>query len=673
MPTNSSHAEDFAYFYDTIHGRVSFTELPPDFIPPLRVALNSVYLNRLTRISQLGYTSLTFFSATQTRFSHAIGTLLMMNRIMSHLWGSHADSGIPLEIINAVFAQFPKASSIANSPQISIRCHLLLAALFQDVGELPFQKITSHYFHPAAAEVQSLLSRSQISNAEPNRWKVKDVFTISALVDVVLNDLAFKDFDLTFLVYLITGFSENHDAHVLSLRQMLDGVVDADRLDYVYRDAHLTIGGLTRSDTVIRTIVRYESKGVIVNDPHPITDFLTTRARLWSFVYSSPAVRFRQTLLKSFFQAAFACDDGCELLKDKGLPRELSLQHFLALDDHSMLGAIRDAEHDGSQNRLSKIAEFGRVAHKVLLKSVSDYECRVLEKPPQNVATVTSPVPAGTPVKIIIPPDVFFDLQTDQEEEHKLYVPHSILVDQPLTEKMPGNPVALERCSGALASILKPLVSVPLVPKSFLLFLPEKKLRNQNSYQDIDTAMSAYVTELHSSVDLEDAKRDLVVPDNTWTTAKKPNRKKIAISCSFKDRTHVLRIARELHHLGEPYCLLLDSLLWLGGTSKQNSEKLIRDADAVFIVMSQQYVHSWLADPNGNIAAEVREMLVTKNQRQKVVLPVASYSQLNTLVGAKWADIDSSWSAAPIIVNEHLHGSIGALRKILEAACTYIN
>src|SRR5688500_14556238 len=82
----TSRIEDLGYCYNTIHGRVAFGELPAVFQPALRAALTSAALDRLTRISQLGHTSLTYFSATQTRLSHAIGTLLMMNRLFGHLW-----------------------------------------------------------------------------------------------------------------------------------------------------------------------------------------------------------------------------------------------------------------------------------------------------------------------------------------------------------------------------------------------------------------------------------------------------------------------------------------------------------------------------------------------------------------------------------------------------------
>ena len=49
----------------------------------------------------------------------------------------------------------------------------------------------------------------------------------------------------------------------------------------------------------MESIVGYEVGKVIINDPRPATDFLSTRMRLWTFVYSSADVRFRQVLLKT--------------------------------------------------------------------------------------------------------------------------------------------------------------------------------------------------------------------------------------------------------------------------------------------------------------------------------------------------------------------------------------
>src|SRR6185437_8424586 len=113
-----------------------------------------------------------------------------------------------------------------------------------------------------------------------------------------------------------------------------DGTIDADRLDYVFRDALLTIGSVSRAETVLNSIVRYENDHVVVDDPRPAADFLSTRARLWTFVYTSPDVRFRQALLKSFLQAGFSTEEGRNIFQEEKFVAEVTLDEFLLLDDH---------------------------------------------------------------------------------------------------------------------------------------------------------------------------------------------------------------------------------------------------------------------------------------------------------------------------------------------------
>jgi hypothetical protein len=84
-PHSLPAAEELGYFYDTIHGRIAMEDLPEKFCPALKSALSSRTLGRLKRISQLGHTSLSFFSATHTRFSHAVGTMLVMNDLFRHV------------------------------------------------------------------------------------------------------------------------------------------------------------------------------------------------------------------------------------------------------------------------------------------------------------------------------------------------------------------------------------------------------------------------------------------------------------------------------------------------------------------------------------------------------------------------------------------------------------
>ena len=155
---NSASAEELGYFYDTIHGRVALEELPERFHPALKSALSSKALDRLRRISQLGHTSVSFFSATHTRFSHALGTMLVMNKLFRHV----CKSGLSQAVFDEVKQHYAPVVAAFGDERNMVHCHLLLAALYQDAGELPFQKITSLYFAPVENDVNSSLKKSEI-------------------------------------------------------------------------------------------------------------------------------------------------------------------------------------------------------------------------------------------------------------------------------------------------------------------------------------------------------------------------------------------------------------------------------------------------------------------------------------------------------------------------------
>lgn len=164
--------QDLGFFYDTIHGRIALDELPRKFVPALKSALSSKALARLKRISQLGHTSVSFFSATHTRFSHAVGTMLVMNRLFRHV----CDNGLSPDVFSEVARYYPQAVHYFGDPKAAVHCHLLLTALYQDAGELPFQKVTSLYFAPAEADIMALAS--DLPDASPRRWNSKKVFGV---------------------------------------------------------------------------------------------------------------------------------------------------------------------------------------------------------------------------------------------------------------------------------------------------------------------------------------------------------------------------------------------------------------------------------------------------------------------------------------------------------------
>ena len=118
---------------------------------------------------------------------------------------------------------------------------------------------------------------------------------------------------------------------------MVDGTIDADRLDYVYRDASVTIGSLSRPSTVLESVLEYRPDCVVIGDPRPVTDFLSTRMRLWTFVYTAADVRFRQALLRTVLDGRWDSKETIEAFKICELDPVLPHKEFLKLDDTSLV------------------------------------------------------------------------------------------------------------------------------------------------------------------------------------------------------------------------------------------------------------------------------------------------------------------------------------------------
>jgi HD superfamily phosphohydrolase len=634
-PNSAPTPEDLGYFYDTIHGRIALEELPAGFRPALKSALSSKTLARLKRISQLGHTSLSFFSATHTRFSHAIGTMLVMNDLFQHVC---KQEGLSDSVFDEAKEHFSESAAHFGDARVMVHCHLLVAALYQDTGELPFQKVSSLHFVPIEGEVNFLVN--ELPNAKPRQWSTKKVFSVlSLLSDFSVDGLkaGFAGYDREFLAYLITGDGAPSGTKAISaLLQLLDGVVDADRLDYVYRDASVTIGSLSRPSTVLESVVGYEPGHVIVNDPRPVTDFLSTRMRLWTFVYSSADVRFRQALLKTVLdgrwdsertEAAFRQDE-------TNLDPELSHKKFLALDDISLMDRVERIDP------AIFVAPYRSRARDLLIRGTLDYECRILKRGELDVVTT------ATSASRELPADMFFDLLSDHGD-HQLYRTGSILVRQALTSKI-ADAVKLEDSAGAFSPLFSGKNSAVLVPHGYYVFLP--RARQGGHWPDVKQAMEAET--LYPLVVWENARRGIPPTD----TRNKPAfnvGKAMSISFCSKDFPVVVRIVRELHRQRRPYRLFLRPFDGIGETPAGNSGDLIEDAEAVLMIVSTDYLKR-ASDGKTYIAIEVRAMHDRAMDIPIVPLGVDRRSELETVPNWDWAQVNESWRKDPPVFSEEL-------------------
>src|ERR1019366_9491018 len=145
---------------------------------------------------------------------------------------------------------------------------------------------------------------------------------------------------------------------------------------------------------------------VVVNDPRPVTDFLSTRMRLWTFVYSSADVRFRQILLKTVLDGYWDRPQAAGSFNLHKLAPTLPFDNFLELDDHSLISRIATLPP-------THLEDFRQRAKDLLFNDTMDYDSCLLTRELDKLEE------KGT-TRIEIPDRLFFDLLSDHGQ-HNLY------------------------------------------------------------------------------------------------------------------------------------------------------------------------------------------------------------------------------------------------------------
>ena len=250
--------------FDNIHGYINLNRVESRI-------LETLYYQRLRWIRQLGFTFYVFPGATHTRHAHALGVLFMMDQVLRSLGKAVAD--------DRLFD--PKA----RDAQTTFHRTMRLAAMLHDIGTLPF----SH----------------TIELAYINHWKRRQGHKKSKYVashevlgsHIILNTdfeggltkiLMEEGIDPVELSKIIAGKSDNFLAN-----QLMHSDIDADRMDYLIRDAHHTgvSLGVYDKNLLLRNLTLHEHEGQEIMCIHEdaITvaeNFLTSRYFWYSQIIS---------------------------------------------------------------------------------------------------------------------------------------------------------------------------------------------------------------------------------------------------------------------------------------------------------------------------------------------------------------------------------------------------
>lgn len=247
--------------YDNVHGFISLTKEEKEL-------LNTSYFQRLNFIKQLSLSHFVFPGAVHTRFSHSLGVLHIVEKMIQRLKAK-----------NCTFFNDYKNHQITR-----------LAALLHDIGHYPLSHtIESSYKEYQLAEQQQSLKSLLVENTgiteQPSLKKICDSNDIQTFLmhqekvnqselhhetfaKYILQSGPFKenfkklfheinDSDIEIIASLIVGQPVNKEYFIAS--DLINSRLDADQMDYMKRDTINT--GILASvdiDFIIKNMIPYE-------------------------------------------------------------------------------------------------------------------------------------------------------------------------------------------------------------------------------------------------------------------------------------------------------------------------------------------------------------------------------------------------------------------------------
>lgn len=273
---------------DNIHGNIKINyQIIWDLI-------DSNAFQRLRRIHQLGGTYMVFPGAEHSRFTHSLGVYHIVNRMTN-------------EVPDIV-------SNLSEREKITALC----AALLHDIGHGPF----SHAFESVFKTDHEKIGINLIKGDS----EIKTIF---------------DQYDSAIAQEVAQVIEKTHPNKILI--QMISSQVDADRMDYLLRDAYncgvsygnFDLERVLRSMVVHDKAIAFKESGV-----HALEDYIFARYHMYWQVYLHPSANSFELLMTKILHRIKTLHDrnyqfkiNIELLRPFFNLNELTLGDYLALDE----------------------------------------------------------------------------------------------------------------------------------------------------------------------------------------------------------------------------------------------------------------------------------------------------------------------------------------------------
>ena len=262
-------------------------------------------LQRLTRIKQVGLSSVVYPGAQHARFQHSLGAFYLMSEAITQLTS--------------------KGNFIFDSEAEAVQAAILL----HDIGHGPFSHVLEDTIVQGVSHEEISLMLMERMNKEMNGQ-------LSLAIQI------FKD-----------------EYPKRFLHQLVSGQLDMDRLDYLRRDSFYT--GVTEGNIGSARIIKMldvaddrlviESKGI-----YSIENFLTARRLMyWQVYLHKTSVAYERMLISTLLRAKELASQGVELFASPALHFFLyndinhtefhnnpdCLENFIQLDDNDIWTALK--------------------------------------------------------------------------------------------------------------------------------------------------------------------------------------------------------------------------------------------------------------------------------------------------------------------------------------------
>ncbi|MEO8376227.1 MAG: HD domain-containing protein [Candidatus Sumerlaeota bacterium] len=289
---------------DPVHDLIAF-DLSREDDQLLLALIDSVEIQRLRRVKQLGMAHMAYQGAEHSRFSHSIGVLHLTRRMLAQL---EREATIPAPWRLATMA----------------------AALLHDVGHGPFSHVMEKFFQE-----------------DHERWSERVILSEQTEVNRILR--AYDPQLPNLVARVIAGDSEPR-----WLSSIISSQMDADRFDYLLRDSHMTgvkYGVFDLERLILLLRVHEDGERIVVASKGllPVEKYLQSRYHMYRQVYYHKTVTSAEAMLMAVLDRArdlarggkpVPCvEDGTPLFKVFS-DGALDIGDYLALNDSTLLSAM---------------------------------------------------------------------------------------------------------------------------------------------------------------------------------------------------------------------------------------------------------------------------------------------------------------------------------------------